>query len=90
MVSHSPKKSLAMKNPGVALMRNNFTMADLKIIGSRRPAETPREFLRVAATLRRRFRMLTPLPRPERGILKFPDWESLEKWEAEHPDSRGR
>ena len=65
-------------------------MADLKIIGSRRPAETPEEYLRVAAALRRRFRMLTPLPRPERGILKFPDWESLVKWEAGHPNPRGR
>jgi hypothetical protein len=84
------KESLAIRSPAVIFPEEKLTMADLKIIGSRRPAQTPGEYLRVAAALRRRFRMLTPLPRPERGILKFPDWESLVKWEAGDPNSRGR
>jgi hypothetical protein len=65
-------------------------MNSLKIIGSRRPAQAPAEYLRVAATLRRRFLMLTPLPRPERGILKFRDWDSYEQWQADPNNNHQR
>jgi hypothetical protein len=65
-------------------------MNELKTIGSRRPAQTPTEYLRVAATLRRRFLMLTPLPRPAGGILKFKDWESYGQWQADPSNSRQR
>ncbi len=65
-------------------------MNALKIIGSRRPAETPAEYLRVAATLRRRFLMLTPLSRPVNGIKKFRDWEAYEQWQADPNNSRQR
>jgi hypothetical protein len=65
-------------------------MNALKTIGSRRPAQTPAEYLRVAATLRRRFLMLTPLARPASGILKFPDWESYDHWLANPNNSRQR
>ncbi len=65
-------------------------MNALKIIGSRRPAGTPAEYLRVAATLRRRFLMLTPLSRPVSGIKKFRDWEAYEQWQADPNNSRQR
>ena len=65
-------------------------MNALKIIGSRRPAGTPAEYLRVAAPLRRRFLMLTPLSRPVSGIKKFRDWEAYEQWQADPNNSRQR
>ena len=65
-------------------------MNPLKTIGSRRPPETPAEFLRVAATIRRRFQMLTPLLKIPRGICKFKTWESLDQWNDERRALRRR
>ena len=44
----------------------------------------------LAATLRRRFLMLTPLSRPVSGIKKFRDWEAYEQWQADPNNSRQR
>lgn len=65
-------------------------MNELKVIGSRRPPQTPEEYLRVAATLRRRFEMLTPLAPVPRGVVKFKDWESMAKYEEEQSQRQRR
>lgn len=64
-------------------------MNSLKIVGKRKPPQTPAEFHALGATLDREMNLLRSSAR-ERFVFKARTWDDLERWQAQRLLARHR
>jgi hypothetical protein len=64
-------------------------MNALKIVGKRKPPQTPAEFHALGAILDREVELLRSSPR-ERFVFKARTWDELERWQAQRLLDRQR
>ena len=68
-------------------MGSEYTQG-MKVVGHRRPAETPQEALSRAGRLIREAGRLAPHARPRGFIFKAKSWEDYERWRASQSNPR--
>jgi hypothetical protein len=63
-------------------------MNSLKVVGRRKPPQTPEEFHGMGSRLDREIDALRPAPRPRGFVFKARTWEDFARWQASRDSTR--
>jgi hypothetical protein len=60
----------------------------VKIVGTRKPPQTPEEFHARSWRLEQEIRLINPFPRPRGFVVKAKTWEEWERWRRAQTNPR--